>query len=97
MENANTIPLEEVKSSMLAAVGYDAATKTLAIQFKTGKRGTVYQYPGVTPELYAELRAAPSIGAVVKQKILGKFDHIKIEPPKPEETKATEEAGNGVA
>ena len=57
------IPLTPVKSSQLAAVGYNAATKTLAIAFKQ-KEGTSlpYEYTPVSPEMYAEFQAAESMG-----------------------------------
>jgi len=48
-----------VNSTSIAAVGYDAESKTLAIEFHSGK---VYHYQGVEPEKHRALLAAPSIG-----------------------------------
>jgi KTSC domain len=64
------IELVAVNSSQIAAVGYDEATKTLAVTFKTksGKPGPVYHYPNSEPRLHAEFVAAESLG-----KFHGKF------------------------
>ena len=56
------IAMQPVKSNQLAAIGYDAASKTLAATFTRGP-GTVYQYPNVDAKVYADLMAADSIGS----------------------------------
>jgi hypothetical protein len=91
MQATTAIPMSQVQSSNIAAIGYDEATQTLAVQFKTGK-GAVYHYVGVTPKTHADLMAAPSIGSFVNKNIVGKFEHTKIVP----EEKA-EEKTDGVA
>lgn len=48
-----------VESSSLASVGYDAATRTLEVEFHDGD---VYQYFNVPPVVYRDLIHAPSIG-----------------------------------
>ena len=53
-------PLLPVKSSMLAALGYDPVSRTLAVRF-TGSN-YVHSYTDVPPEVVAAIRAAPSIG-----------------------------------
>ncbi len=74
------IPLEEVESSQLAAVGYDAPSQTLAIRFKHGA-GAIYHYPGVSPELYQEFRAAESLGRFFGQRLKAlAFDKFPPEP-----------------
>lgn len=55
------IALEPVTSSQIGAVGYDEATKTLAVQFKHGARA-IYHYAGVEPEAFAAFKAAESMG-----------------------------------
>ena len=55
------IPLYPVESSQVKAVGYDEATKTLAVQFKHGA-GAIYHYTGVEPELYEAFITADSMG-----------------------------------
>lgn len=51
--------MKPVNSSNVKEVGYDPATKTLAISFHSG--GT-YHYADVSPEKHAEMMAAKSIG-----------------------------------
>lgn len=50
---------QPVTSTNLAAVGYDAATSTLEVEFH---HGGVYQYSGVPNEVHAGLMAADSHG-----------------------------------
>lgn len=65
---------EPVRSSMIAAVGYDAATLTLEIEFKPNKGGfaTVSQYSPVSLDEYQSLMGAPSIGK--------RFNALKASP-----------------
>lgn len=58
---APLIPMTNVESSQVQSIGYDAATGTLAVQFKRGT-GAVYHYPGVTPEQHLAFIKADSIG-----------------------------------
>lgn len=62
--NANSIPLTPIKSSQLAAIGHDAATETLAIQFLSkGQPGNVYHYRNFTAAEYSAFASAESAGA----------------------------------
>lgn len=56
------IPLTDVESSQVKAIGYDAAAKTLAVSFTRGS-GAIYHYPAVEPETHAAFVAAESIGS----------------------------------
>ena len=56
--------MQPVKSSNVKAVGYDEENKTLQVEYKSGG---IYQYPGVPPEIYADLLAAESVGRFVSQ------------------------------
>lgn len=58
-----TIPLQPVTSSQIQAIGYDDATKTLAVQFhgKAGP-GSTYHYADVPAQKFEELKKAESIG-----------------------------------
>lgn len=56
------IPMTPVTSNQVKAIGYDKATKTLAVTFARGA-GAIYHYPDVDPELYAQFIGAESIGA----------------------------------
>lgn len=59
-----------VKSSQITAIGYDAATETLEIEFKGAK---VYQYENVPAKMHAELMASASPGEYFHK-------HIKSQP-----------------
>lgn len=61
--------LVPVKSSNLAAVGYDAKRQVLRVQFVNG---STYDYHGVEPELHEDLLAAPSIGGFFHREIRSK-------------------------
>lgn len=71
-----------VKSSQIAAIGYDAGTKTLEIEFPglAGAAGSVYQYSDVPAEVHANLMGAESPGRYFGVHIRGKFAFKKVEP-----------------
>ncbi|MEU8134109.1 KTSC domain-containing protein [Streptodolium elevatio] len=48
-----------VRSSSLAAVGYDEAGRILEVEYRNG---AVYQYFAVPPAVHLALMAAPSLG-----------------------------------
>ena len=52
--------MNPVTSGNVKAVGYDPASKTLRVEYKSGG---VYEWDGVAPERHAELMAAKSIGS----------------------------------
>lgn len=56
-----SIKLHPVESSQVAAVGYDAATRTLAVSFKRGA-GAIYHYEDVAPDTHESFLKAKSIG-----------------------------------
>ena len=61
--NANSIPLTSVKSSKLHAIGHDAASQTLAIQFfAKGAPGNVYHYANFTAQEFTAFAGAESVG-----------------------------------
>lgn len=66
--------MKQVTSSNIAAVGYDEDKKRLTVIYKSG--GT-YHYEGVSPETYAALEAADSIGQHVAKHIKGKHAFTK--------------------
>lgn len=76
-----TIPLQAIKSSQLDGIGHDAATNTLAVQFKPnklaaaeGKPGPVYHYANVSAEDFAAMSGAESIGSHFYREIKPKTD-----------------------
>ena len=71
--------MQLVKSSNVEAVGYEAETKTLQVKFKSG---SIYQYAGVQPEMYADLLAAESVGRFVSQVVRAGRKGIRIEEKK---------------
>ena len=52
--------LQDVESTLIEQVGYDAATQTLTVKLVTD--GSVYEYMGVPQEVYDQLMAAESKG-----------------------------------
>lgn len=66
--------LEPVTSSNIAAIGYDHATKTLGVQFKSGG---LYHYHGVQPHEHAAFMSADSHGKHFGKHISGKFKFAK--------------------
>ncbi len=66
------ITLKTVDSSQVKAIGYDEATKTLAVTFTRGA-GAIYHYPDVEKSVYEDFIKAESIG-----QFFGK--HIKSLP-----------------
>lgn len=75
------IALDSVESSQIQAIGYDAATQTLAIQFKSGKQA-VYHYANVDAELYQAFSMAESVGSFFYKNIKPfpeKYPYTRIE------------------
>jgi hypothetical protein len=64
------IDLTAVESSMIAAAGYDAETRTLVVLFNNGK---AYQYEDVPPEEFQGLMAAESKGKYMRSQIIGTY------------------------
>jgi hypothetical protein len=77
------ITLCPCKSSRIHAHGFDPATGTLALQFKSkgGEPGAVYHYANCTQELYDELCAAESIGRFFGSRINVKDDQGALKYP----------------
>lgn len=74
-----SIAMQSVRSSSVRAVGYDTASKTLAIEFNSKDArmpGRIYHYANVPPEEHQALLSATSIGAhfarVIKARYPGK-------------------------
>lgn len=69
-----------VRSSNVAAHGYDASSKTLAVQFANGG---LYHYAGVPADVAAQLGAAESKGSFFASHVRGKFTSTKVGAPAP--------------
>lgn len=64
--NEEGMERKAVRSTNIASVGYDAGTKTLEIEFKSGG---VYQYAGVPEKRYDALMKSPAIGSYFHREI----------------------------
>ena len=75
------ISMQDVKSSQVKQVGYDPATKTLAVSFTRGA-GAIYHYPNVSAEDHQKFLDADSLGVHFGQHIktlpFEKFDPQKV-------------------
>ena len=65
------IPLIEVQSSVILAVGYEQISETLRIIFTSGSE---YRYTGVPIQVYQNLCNAESIGQEFNRTIRNKYD-----------------------
>ena len=72
----NLPTLTPVTSSNVKAVGYDAASSTLFVEFHGSG---VYRYEKVPAQVHAEFMAAESPGRFFAANVRGKFGH-KPEP-----------------
>jgi hypothetical protein len=69
-----------VRSSHVASVGYDPASRVLEIGFHSG---SVYQYFGVPPDVYRAILSAPSVGRYVRQHVAYAYPYVRVWPPWP--------------
>lgn len=92
------IPLVPVVSSQVAAIGHDAATNTLAVQFTRGP-GHTYHYPGVTAEQHKAFVESDSIGVHFGKHIKPlPFEKYEAESaPEHEHQNAVQAAAGGLA
>jgi hypothetical protein len=65
-----------VKSSNVAAVGYDGFTQTLEVEFKSGG---IYRYHDVPSYVHDQLMQADSKGHFVNVFVKGKYDSKRVE------------------
>ena len=74
--NMEPVPLIEVESSNVRAIGYDADTKRLVVQFK---KSGIYQYDNVPEALYHSFSAAQSKGQFVWRHLRGRYPYTRID------------------
>jgi len=75
-----SIAMNPVKSSNVNALGYDPATKRMAVQFKGGK---TYHYHGVDAKTAEEVSTSQSIGSAVNSRqVKGGYKYERIEEDK---------------
>jgi hypothetical protein len=67
--------LVTVESSMIQAVGYDAAAQELEVVFNSGK---TYRYTGVPQTIYDDLLAAESKGQYMRASVIGVYPDSEV-------------------
>jgi hypothetical protein len=67
-------------SSAVRSAGYDEASRTLEIEFTSGR---VYQFDDVPESVYAWLLRTPSKGSYVTRMINPKFSYRDVTSPEP--------------
>lgn len=66
---------KRINSSRIRAVGYDAGSQLLEIEFSDGK---VLAYRGVSPEVHRQFMAAPSPSSFFEDKIDESFSSQRV-------------------
>ena len=67
--------MQPVISGLAKKIGYDAPTKTLAVEHHDS---SVYHYSGVHPLTHAALMNSPSKGKFLHRNVRGKHSHVQI-------------------
>jgi uncharacterized protein len=75
VEGKTPMDRKSVPSSNISSMGYDPATETLEVEFKSG---SVYQYYGVPEALYEQLDRAPSIGSFLNTYIRNSYPYSLV-------------------
>jgi len=65
-----------IDSTAIARAGYDAARRTLTLEYRNGR---IYDYFGVPPELYKQLLSADSAGEFVNLEIKPNYEYFEVE------------------
>jgi len=73
--NPGDVPREPVSSSAIIAIGYEATTKTLLVEFNNG---SCYQYFEVPTRTYEALAKAPSKGTFFSTRIRDRFRFARL-------------------
>ena len=71
MEN---IIFTSVESSNIISVGYDAATSSIYVAYKSG----IYKYDGVEKAVYESLLASTSKGKFMNENIKGRYKYSRV-------------------
>jgi hypothetical protein len=82
--------MDSIESSQIDAIGYDAETQTLAIQFrgKGDAPGSLYHYSNFTAEDWQAFRDAESIGSHFYKHVKpfkDKYPYVRIDTAQPEQ------------
>jgi hypothetical protein len=65
-----------IDSTSLKSVGYEPATRTLEVEFRSGR---VYRYFGVPPRRYRALLDAESAGRFLNREIKGVYRYAPVQ------------------
>jgi hypothetical protein len=71
---AQALKWQDVDSSNVSRIAYDAESQTLGMNFLNG---TFYSYDGVGPHTFDELQSAPSIGGYFNTAIKKSYPYMK--------------------
>ena len=82
------IEMTPCKSSQVKAFGYDAASKTLQLEFNSGG---IYQYHDVPASTFDSMKECESVGKFLGTEIKGKFKFTRIPTP-PTDAKSDQRA-----
>lgn len=67
-----------LNSTALTSVSFSVESNLLEVEFRNG---LIYEYLGVSGDLYQQLLAAPSHGAFLVHFIRNRFAHRRVERP----------------
>lgn len=70
-----TVKRDQVSSSNIVSVGYDASSETLEIEFLGG---SVYQYYNVPQSIFDAFKSAPSAGKFFAYQIKNAFPYSRV-------------------
>jgi len=66
---------ERVSSTSVRSIGYDAGTKILEVELRNNG---IYQYFGVPPRVFDDLRNAASVGRYYSKFVRDEYEYRKI-------------------
>jgi hypothetical protein len=72
----DAMKLQSVKSSNIESVGYDPASKTMQVKFRSG---STHEYGGISPEVHAAFMGASSHGAHYAAHVRGRYPGKKLD------------------
>jgi hypothetical protein len=74
-EGSPAMRMQEIDSSAIAAVGYDAEQQILRLTYRGGE---TYDYLDVPPEEFSEFMSAPSRGIYANKIIKPNYEYRKV-------------------
>lgn len=76
MEEANDFDMQPVVSSQISQVGYKPETRQLRVVFN--HKGSIYDYEGVSQEVFDSLVNAPSVGSYFTAAVKNSFTFRRV-------------------